>query len=90
MFNNFILQAVMKVSFVRMTTAGAKARMTARFLVKPAFVSVKRSKLKKKYPKKKKVLTIFESDSLELEKAMEKIMESHGIQRAQKSTNPVS
>lgn len=53
MFNNFILQAVMKVSFVRMTTAGAKARMTARFLVKPAFVSVKRSKLKKKYPKKR-------------------------------------
>lgn len=33
MFNNFILQAVMKVSFVRMTTAGAKARMTARFLM---------------------------------------------------------
>ena len=52
-------------------------------------MSVKRSKFKK-YPKKKKVLTIFGSDSLELEKAMEKIMESHGIERAQKSTNPVS
>lgn len=54
-------------------------------------MSVKRSKLKKKNTlQKKKVLTIFESDSLELEKAMEKIMESHGIERAQKSTNPVS
>lgn len=53
-------------------------------------MSVKRSKLKKNTLKKKKVLTIFESDSLELEKAMEKIMESHGIERAQKSTNPVS
>ena len=49
-------------------------------------MSVKRSKLKKNTLKKKKVLTIFESDSLELEK----IMESHGIERAQKSTNPVS
>ena len=36
-------------------------------------MSVKRSKLKKNTPQKKKVLTIFESDSLELEKAMEKL-----------------
>ena len=43
-------------------------------------MSVKRSKLKKKNTlKKKKVLTIFESDSLELEKATEKIMESHEL-----------
>ena len=44
-------------------------------------MSVKRSKLKKKYPKKRNVLKIFESDSLELEKVMEKIMEFKELKR---------
>ena len=42
-------------------------------------MSVKRSKFGKNTLKIRKVLKNFGSDSLELEKVMEKIMESHGM-----------
>ena len=71
-----------------------KQRERHTFWWTPEFVSVELFKVKK-YPETWNVLNIFERDSKtqghgKREKVMEKVMQGHGIWRAQKSTSPVT